>query len=381
LELYVGELILKLQAAGVPQVVICDPRSFLVARLEQHGVAIEFLKPGSRYSLRRILRLRQIAKTYQIELWHSHQRDDMVLVSLAFFFRKKFRHIFSLYMGFAHKKDLLHRLLYRRLDKLVTSSEIMNAQALEKLPVRRDQLLLIRYGRNEQLFRLAGKKRRAVRKSLGLLPQQRLVLSLCRIDPMKGVREFAEAARICQRKSGGRFLFLQIGERTIVGKTADGSPIYAPEAEACYRELVALARHGGMGATPFAKRKGRKAFPNSFFKLLPFQKDYAPYLAAADYFVLASHDEMYSLSVVDAMLAKCPVIGTATGGTNEQLSGDRGLLVESKNAQAIAEALFGLEKNAKQRQKMVKLANLWALAEHSWKKVLPQWLELYRSAG
>ena len=43
-----------------------------------------------------------------------------------------------------------------------------------------------------------------------------------------------------------------------------------------------------------------------------------PYLLASDYFVLGSYDEMYSLSMIDAMMAGCFVIGTNNGGHAEQ---------------------------------------------------------------
>jgi D-inositol-3-phosphate glycosyltransferase len=139
----------------------------------------------------------------------------MIIVALAFFF-KKIRHIFSLYMGFAHKKDLLHRLVYSRLEKLVTTSHLMNSLALERLPVKPDQIACIRYGRETNAFKVPAAKIRAVKKSLGVRPGQKIVLSLCRIDPMKGVREFADAARLVDGKLRKKLVFVQIGERTIL---------------------------------------------------------------------------------------------------------------------------------------------------------------------
>lgn len=381
LELYVRELIVKLHGAGVKQVVVCDKNAFMVAELKALGIPCEFIALGSRYSVRRMAFLRSVDRRHGVSIWHSHQRDDMILVALAFFLRKvwrpggrrqqegrprgarkKFRHIFSLYMGFAKKKDLLHRLVYSRVEKLVTTSELMNSLARERLPVTATQIQCIRYGREHKAFEVPPAKVRAARKAMGAKAGQKIVVSLCRLDPMKGVREFVEAARLLDSRMRGKYTFVQIGERTIIGYNDEGNAVYLPESEDVYRQLVAAER-------------GAKS--SSRFKLLPFQKDFIPYLKAADYFVLGSYDEMYSLSMIDAMMAGCAVIGTNNGGTTEQLAKSRGYLIETKSATAIADALIRAEKNPTERQRMQKAAHDWVMSEHTWKAVLPQWLELY----
>lgn len=364
LELYVAELIGRLGSEGVQQVVICDGNAAMLPELKLRKIPAEILPPGSRYSLRRMFALRKIHRKYSVTVWHSHQRDDMILVALAFF-TQKIRHVFSLYMGFARKKDLLHRLVYARLEKLVTTSEVMNALALEKLPVKSHQLALIRYGRDLNIFKIAEPELKQARKTAGAKAKTKIVVSLCRLDPMKGVREFVDAARIVDNKHRGKFLFLQIGERTIIGFDAEKKPIYLPESDAAYRQLLAAERG--------AKESGR-------FRLLPFQKKYAAFLKAADYFVLASYDEMYSLSVIDAMLAGVVVIGTDNGGTPEQLANHRGFLIEAKSSVAIAAAIDRAEKNPAEAETMRKSALAWARKEHSWQAVMPQWLALYQAA-
>ena len=362
LELYVRELIVKLHAANVQQVVVCDQHSFMQGDLKALGISVEFLAAGSRYNPWRMWRLHTIQRAHRIQVWHSHQRDDMILVALAFFFSKSVRHIFSLYMGFARKKDLLHRLVYRRVEKLVTTSELMNSLARERLPVRASQIARIRYGRDHNAFALAPAKVKAIRKAVGATAGQKIVVSLCRLDPMKGVREFAEAARLLDYRMRGKFLFVQIGERTITSFDGEGRPVFLPESESVYRELLAAER--GAQST-------------RYFRLLPFQKDYVPYLLASDYFVLGSYDEMYSLSMIDAMMAGCFVIGTNNGGTVEQLQDKRGFLIEAKSGAAIADALIRADKSAPQRKAMQKAAQSWVMQEHTWKAVLPQWLALY----
>ena len=325
LEHYVCDLIAHLAEIKVKQILICDSHSFLIQELKSTGLKIYPLRSGSRYSLSRIFRLRAIFKKEKITIIHSHTRDDMVLSTLASFFNARIRRIFSLYMGFGRKKDLLHRLIYGKLEALVTTSNLMNQLALEKLPVSNRQVRLIRYGRDDALFKVKRSEIDKIRKALKLTAQDRLVLSLCRIDPMKGVREFAAASNLMPRHLKHRWLFLQIGERTLIGHDAKGEPLYLPDSQDAYLSVKKIADQQGNPTT---------------YQMLPFQKNYIPYLCAADYFVLGSYDEMYSLSVIDAMMAGLPVIGTNNGGTTEQLALDRGLLIEAKNPQAIVDAEF-----------------------------------------
>lgn len=361
LELYVRELILKLASAGVEQVVVCDENSFMVEDLRAKNIPVEFIRQGSRYSMARMRVLRRIHRRYAVNIWHSHWRDDMILVALAFFF-KKIRHIFSQYMGFGNKKDLFHRLVYSRLEKLVTTSEIMNALALERLPVTEQQIACIRYGRETEAFKVPPAKIKNAKKTIGLKAGQKIVISLCRLDPMKGVREFADAAKLIGEKWRKKMVFVQIGEPTILGFDAGKKPFYRPEATQAFEYLKTAAQNTGDGCR---------------FVLLPFQKDFIPFLKAADYFVLGSYDEMYSLSLIDAMMAGCFVVGTDNGGTPEQIGQHRGLLIPEKNAAAIADAIGRAEGNPTLRKKMQKAANTWAMREHNWKFVLPQWLTLY----
>lgn len=86
LELYVRELIVKLHAANVQQVVVCDQHSFIQGDLKDLGISVEFLAAGSRYNPWRMWRLHAIQRAHRIQVWHSHQRDDMILVALAFLF-------------------------------------------------------------------------------------------------------------------------------------------------------------------------------------------------------------------------------------------------------------------------------------------------------
>ena len=114
--------------------------------------------------------------------------------------------------------------------------------------------------------------------------------------------------------------------------------------------------------------------------LIPFQKNYIPYIDALDFFALASYNETYSLSVLDAMMMSKPVIGTNTGGTPEQVgTNERGRLVEAHSASSIAEALRFYLQNPDLATVQGPRARQWAIEKHQWPATLEQFLNLYRT--
>ncbi len=79
------------------------------------------------------------------------------------------------------------------------------------------------------------------------------------------------------------------------------------------------------------------------FKLIGFISDINPLLHASDIFVLPSAYEGMSNSIIEAMLAKLPVVCTAVNGATELIeSGKNGLLVAHDNTTELAEQLMAL---------------------------------------
>lgn len=65
----------------------------------------------------------------------------------------------------------------------------------------------------------------------------------------------------------------------------------------------------------------------------------AEYYSMADVFVLPSLAENYATVTLEAMACGTPVVGFASGGTPEQLTGKKGIAVETGNQQALNEAV------------------------------------------
>ena len=74
-----------------------------------------------------------------------------------------------------------------------------------------------------------------------------------------------------------------------------------------------------------------------------FQKDVYEYLNAFDVFVLPSLMEGFGIALLEAMAMSKPIVASSVGGVSEVITdGKTGLLVPSKNAKALADAIIRL---------------------------------------
>lgn len=192
---------------------------------------------------------------------------------------------------------------------------LVNAMAVRTVLVEQgydpDRISVIRNGIEVSRFRdRAGTN--AVRLSLGLLPTAPVVAVFSRLNRLKGIEYFLEAAaQLMGRFEEARFL--------IVGDSV--SQAYRDELEACAARL-------GLGA--------RVVFTG-------FRGDVPELLSEVSVSVLPSLAEGLSNVVLEAMAAGVPVVATSVGGTPEMVeNGVTGLLVPPRDATALAEAIGSL---------------------------------------
>jgi glycosyltransferase involved in cell wall biosynthesis len=129
-----------------------------------------------------------------------------------------------------------------------------------------------------------------------------LVLSVARLESEKGLSTLLDAA------------------------VAVPSAIFLVAGEGSEREVL--------------ERRARQLELGNRFRLLGYRDDVRDLLVAADLFVLASSNEGFPLSVLEAMATRTPVIATAIGGTDEVVrDGQTGLLVPPGDPEALASAI------------------------------------------
>jgi glycosyltransferase involved in cell wall biosynthesis len=363
LEIYSTELIQELHKSGLKQAALCTPGSRAADELRAASIEVILLPAGKITKFQHARLVRKLFTERGFTHLHSHTRLDMWACALAKWNKPLIKHIYNLYMNALPKKDLFHKWLFSKVDALCTSSQNILDDAKKNFPIDPKKLHLIRYGRKTEAYVHTPAKREELRAKYAVKPGQLVLGTLCRIDPGKGVRELVQALDCLTDAEIQKIQLWLIGDMTILGRNADGSLQY----EGPSKEL-----------SDWIDLKKRELRLKDHLVRIPFQKDYIPYVDALDIFALASYNETYSLSILDAMLMEKPVIGTNAGGTPEQIGGnERGVLAEPHSAVSLAEAIRYYLNNPKLIEQQGQLARTWVLAHHSWNLTLKETLAIY----
>ncbi len=365
LELYVTTLIKEMASKGLPVSALVSRGSKFSEGLKEAGVDVHIAHSENKLDVRDIRMIRRLVRKNKIDLIHSHTRNDVWRASLALTGDRHRRHVHSLYMVVAPKHALLHRMIYGRVDAVVSSSTHTNRRIAECFPVEEEKIHLVRYGRHLAHYTRDASLSHSLRRSYGV-PEDALVFGMIgRTDVQKGVREFAESYALLSPKTKRRAHYFIIGEPTVTRLDANGDPVFEEQAASLQQWLAEFAHSADVAG---------------HIHILPFQKDILPFYGMLDCLVLASYAEMYSLSVIDAMSMGLPVIGTDSEGTPEQVRDEvTGFLVSPRSAQAITRAV---EKYATQPALLVKhgrAGKRWVLAEHDFSRTLTRLDRIYQS--
>lgn len=149
-----------------------------------------------------------------------------------------------------------------------------------------------------------------LREELGLLPEDKVVITVARLSPMKGIEYFIKAAGLLQTNYP-QLKFIIVGD-------------VAFDSERGYKDhLLAIKEQNGLSNVHF----------------LGLRRDVPELLRQSDLFVLPSVYDIFPTVILEAMCAELPIVATDVGGVPEMVSNETGLLVPPKDESAIAEAI------------------------------------------
>jgi glycosyltransferase involved in cell wall biosynthesis/phosphoheptose isomerase len=162
--------------------------------------------------------------------------------------------------------------------------------------------------------------------SLGLPPEERVILHLGRMVPRKGTETVVQAFGRLVHRHGIAARLLIVG-----GESDDPDPAATPE----IARLQQIARDEGVAdGVTFVGRRGRDT--------LKF------YYSAADIFVTTPWYEPFGITPVEAMACGTPVVGSNVGGIKFTVrDGETGYLVFPKDPDCLAEKIAHLYANPK----------------------------------
>lgn len=217
------------------------------------------------------------------------------------------------------------RILTQRLgavlgDAVIAPSEEMRLDYAQTIGIDREKITVIHNGVDTDLFS-SGKDAGTVRREFGIDPDEIVIGSVARLDPVKNFPGLVRAFAAAVKKGLAARLF-------IVG---DG-----PQMD----ELRTLAIELGCGN--YVLFAGRR-------------RDVSLCLRAMDIYVQPSFYEGFSMTILEALSTGLPVISYDVGGTHEMVrDGYNGMLLSDKGDKALAEAMLHLAADEPQRLEMGK---------------------------
>lgn len=223
-------------------------------------------------------------------------------------------HVWHLREQIAGNRDLRSLLpvwLTNRIVATLSDQIITNSSALKNHYVRvapHDRIAVVYNGIDLKEFSPGPPRYPGLREELSLPPATKLVAIVGAISPRKGHALFAEAAALVKRTFDG-VAFLVIGA---------GQCEFVDAVKAHVEQL-------GIG---------------SCFHFLGWRSDIPDILRASDVLVVASDQESFGRTVVEAMATELPVVATRCGGP-EEIIVDRqtGYLVPIDDPRAMADAV------------------------------------------
>jgi glycosyltransferase involved in cell wall biosynthesis len=299
------EIALDLRQAGVETAVCAlTTDGALRAELEQQGVRTFVVgrRPGEMASA--MWRLARFIRLFAPEIVHTHHVGQLIY-SLPGALISRSRILHTEHEYYSLQRDSAGRRL-RRLARFCSGFTAVNDETRDylihvlKLPAQR--VSTVRNGIDLDRFGGATPDR----ESLGLTPDDRAILIVARLEPVKGHAVLLHAFRQLLESVPNAVLLL----------AGDGS---------LRSSLESLAANLGIGAR---------------VRFLGTRRDIPNLLAATDAFVLSSLEEGLPMSVLEAMAARTPVVATAVGGLPSVIRpGETGWLVPPDNATALAAGL------------------------------------------
>jgi L-malate glycosyltransferase len=320
-----------------------DRYRFVIACLDQVGELGESLaadgvtvvnlgrRPG--FDWKCVRRLQRLCAEEHIEAIHAHQYTPFAYSVATRAFGRRPPVLFTehgrFYPDYPNlKRKIFNWLLPNRRDRFVAVGEAVR-QALihnEGLPPRRVEVVY--NGVDLSAFEREASEREQIRRQLGLLGDEFVVLQVARLDTIKdhatAIRSIAAARAKCPALK-----FLVVGD--------------GPE-RSSIEQMIASEKLGDQVV------------------MLGSRHDVPCLLAAADAFLLTSLSEGIPVTIIEAMAAGVPVVATAGGGVPELITDNRtGLLRPVGDAAGLAEAVVRLADDEALRTRLTSGAR-----EHVW---------------
>lgn len=224
--------------------------------------------------------LKTIVKNKKIHIIHSHNRVTSVYAQLLSK-QTGVPFVWTLHLNHIPSNPVSRILTFYGKKAIVVSSDMVSF-CVEKLKIRQEDVVVGYNGVYEEKYiPFTEAEKEKIRERYGLRAHQKIIVLLCRLDPVKGHKTMVEALE--QLKSDKDYVVLFTGESMVPGYKEELKNLVTEKRLDDHIQFVGYVN--------------------------PVE-----ILNISDLFVLPSHNEGFSISMIEAFLLRVPVIRTRTGG-------------------------------------------------------------------
>jgi glycosyltransferase involved in cell wall biosynthesis len=329
LEITTLETARKMKTRGHEVLLFCTAGSDLEKKSQQAGIktANVFKKKTWIQMAGSVMRIIPILSSKQYDVIHSHNPHDLwsIVPALVITKRKDIKLTLTIHLASGiNKKDPFHRLLYRRVNKIIALSGFLKENILKTYPVERIEITVIPTALSLSEYKPEEHQSRNVKQEFGIRANCLTVGIIGRLTHGKGHEEFVRAAKQVKEKFNREVKFIIAGQPDIGEE----------EIEVKLRQLCSeLDLHNEV---VFAG----------------FRSDIPQLLTAIDILAFPSHDEAFGRTIVEAMAMKVPVVASNSSAISEiVVNGKTGILIPPKDSESLANALIGLLRKPELRKR------------------------------
>ncbi len=290
-------------------IIACPPRSPLAQRAKATGLKVFPVQMHGEWDLLAVYKLKKIIRKNSIKIVHLHSSHAHALGLLATKSSRNCKVVLSRRVDFPIKKNILSRLKYSNVDRIIAISERVK-QVLMTDGLPKERIDVVYSGVDIQKFQNI--EANYLISELALNRNKLIIGNIAAFAWHKDHKTLLEAAKIVVDEFP-EIIFLIAGEGPL------------------RREIEILIRKFNL---------------EERVKLLGFRQDIPEILSILHLFVLSSSWEGLGTSLLDAFASRVPVVATNVGGIPEIVrDGVNGILVPPGNPEALSSAIISLLKN------------------------------------
>lgn len=352
MEMYTLQTSILLRNSGHQVELLCADNSRLKSEAEKEGFKVYSI-PIKYLLIKSISKLKRIFAEKNFDVIHAEASKDLrFIVPALIAAHKKTPLLLTKHVGSkVVKKDILHKILYKRVDLALAISGVIKNNLLDTTPLDNEKVALLHDAIDAEKFNPQKTDRSKVREEFNISEMEIVIGMTGRFSPGKGHEEFLAAAKqLLTRHKNLRFM--------IVGEASRGEDEYA-------ESIKALAYNYGIG--------DKVIFTG-------YRSDIPDILAAFDIYLFPSHAEAFGLALVEAMSMGLPTVCSNSDGVLDiAVDGVTSFLFAAGNRKELSRKVENLITDPVKRNKLGKEARKRVLDNFDTAQFTRKLVNIYKS--